>query len=75
MMTRWAARPSSPNRAIFCPIGDGICVGRDDGSPASPSYDPPFRLTGATIDKVVVDVSGQRYVDHEAEVRGWFAID
>jgi arylsulfatase len=24
---------------------------------------------------VVVDVSGERYVDHEAQVRGWFAID
>jgi hypothetical protein len=24
---------------------------------------------------VVVDVSGERYVDHEAEVRGWFILD
>ena len=23
----------------------------------------------------VVDVSGKRYVDHEAEVRGWFMLD
>jgi arylsulfatase len=59
----------------FFPIGDGICVGRDDGSPVTPSYRPPFRFSGGRIDKVVVDVSGQRYVDHEAEVRGWFAID
>ena len=60
---------------FFCPVGDGIRVGRDDASPASPQYGPPFRFRGGTIDKVVVDVSGTRYVDHEAEVRGWFAID
>jgi arylsulfatase len=59
----------------FCPIGEGICVGRDDSSPVSPTYQSPFPFTGGTIDKVVVDVSGDRYVDHEAEVRGWFAID
>jgi arylsulfatase len=29
----------------------------------------------STRDKVVVDVSGDRYVDHEAQVRGWFLID
>ena len=27
-----------------------------------------------TIDKVI-DVSGERYVDHEAQVRAWFASD
>jgi arylsulfatase A-like enzyme len=56
-------------------FGEGICVGRDDGSPVTPSYAPPFRFTGGTIDKVIIDVSGARYIDHEAEVRGWFAID
>lgn len=34
-----------------------------------------FPFTGGTIDKVVVDVSGDRYIDHEAQVRAWFAID
>ncbi len=33
------------------------------------------RSPAATIDKVVVDVSGERYVDHEAQVRGWFLLD
>ncbi len=41
----------------------------------SPEYQAPFRFTGGTIGKVVVDVSGDRYVDHEAQVRAWFSID
>ena len=44
-------------------------------SPVSPTYTAPYRFTGGSIDKVVVDVSGERYVDHEAEVRGWFLLD
>ena len=59
----------------FCVVGDGICVGRDDASPVTPDYRSPFRFTGGTIDKVVVDVSGDRYVDHEAQVRAWFSLD
>ncbi len=59
----------------FCPVGDGICVGRDGGSAVTPEYAAPFTFTGGTIDKVVVDVSGEPYVDHEAQVRAWFAID
>ena len=45
----------------FCVVGDGLCVGRDDASPVSPTYTAPFRFTGGTIDKVVIDVSGERY--------------
>lgn len=59
----------------FCLTGDGICVGRDSASAVSPEYQAPFPFTGGTIDKVVVDVSGDRYVDHEAQVRAWFSID
>jgi arylsulfatase len=59
----------------FCLVGDGICVGRDSASPVSPEYTAPFTFTGGTIDKVVVDVSGDRYVDHEAQVAAWFSID
>ena len=60
---------------LFCAVGDGICVGRDDASPVTPDYVAPFAFTGGEIDKVVVDVSGERYVDHEAQVRGWFLLD
>jgi arylsulfatase len=60
---------------LFCAVGDGLCVGRDDASPVTPAYTAPYRFTGGTIDKAVVDVSGDRFVDHVAEVRGWFLLD
>ena len=59
----------------FCLVGDGLCVGRDSASPVSPTYAAPFRFTGGTIDKVVIDVSGERFIDHEAQVMGWFIKD
>jgi arylsulfatase len=59
----------------FCLTGDGICVGRDSASAVTPAYDAPFVFTGGTIDKVVVDVSGDAYVDHEAQGRTWFSLD
>jgi arylsulfatase len=59
----------------FCLTGDGISVGRDSGSAVTPDYQAPFPFTGGMIDKVVVDLSGERYVDHESQVRGWFLID
>jgi hypothetical protein len=60
---------------LFCTVGDGICVGRNDASPVTPAFKAPFRFTGGSIEKVVVDVSGERYIDHEAQVRGWFLLD
>ncbi|HMC06743.1 MAG TPA: hypothetical protein VKG89_05045, partial [Solirubrobacterales bacterium] len=60
---------------VFCLVGDGICVGRDSASPVTPEYQPPFRFTGGTIDKVIVDVTGEPYIDHEAQVRAWFMRD
>ena len=59
----------------FCLVGDGICVGRDSASPVTPEYTAPFSFTGGTIDKVVVDFSGEKFVDHEKKVMSWFAID
>ncbi|MGW1327827.1 hypothetical protein ACWD64_35485 [Streptomyces antibioticus] len=58
-----------------CVVGNGIRVGYDDASPVTPRLPGPFPFTGGTIDKVVVDVSGERCIDHEAQVRGWFMID
>jgi hypothetical protein len=60
---------------FFCPVGDGLCVGRDSASPVSPDYAAPFRFTGGTIEKVIVDVSGEHYVDHEKEVAAWLMRD
>jgi arylsulfatase len=61
----------------FCLIGDGICVGRDSASPVTPDYADrgTFSFTGGTIDKVVVDVTGDKYVDHEGQVRAWLLTD
>ena len=70
-----AAERITTQPGYFCLTGDGICVGRDSASAVTPEYDAPFPFTGGTIDKVVVDVSGERYVDHEGAVRAWFSID
>jgi len=61
----------------FCLVGDGICVGRDSASPVTSDYADrgDFAFTGGTIDKVVVDVSGEHFVDHEAQVRAWLLKD
>jgi hypothetical protein len=59
----------------FCLTGDGICVGRDSASAVTPEYEAPFPFTGGSIDRVVVDLSGEAYVDHESKVRAWFSID
>ena len=59
----------------FCLTGDGICAGRDSSSAVTPEYEAPFPFTGGKLDKVVVDLSGEPYIDHEADVRAWFAID
>ena len=48
---------------------------RDSASAVSRDYEAPFELTGATIEKVVFDVSGEHFVDHEAQVIGWFMKD
>jgi arylsulfatase len=69
--------PITTQPGYFCLTGDGICVGRDSSSPVTPAYADrgTFAFTGGTIDKVIVDLSGERYLDHEAAVRAWFAID
>jgi arylsulfatase A-like enzyme len=59
----------------FCMVGDGICVGRDSASAVTPDYTAPFRFTGGTIDRVVVDVAGEPFLDHEREVMAWIMRD
>ncbi len=48
--------------------GGAMLVGADTGAAVTPAYQPPFRFTGR-IRRVVVDVSGEHVVDHEAELR------
>jgi arylsulfatase len=59
----------------FSLTGDGLCVGRDSGSAVSPDYSAPFPFIGGKIERVVVDVSGDHYVDHEKEVLAYIARD
>ena len=55
--------------------GDGLCVGRDSASPVSPDYKAPFDFTGGEIDRVVIDVSGDAFIDHEKEAVAWLMRD
>jgi arylsulfatase len=59
----------------FSLSGDGLSVGRDSGSPVTGDYSAPFEFAGGTIERVVVDVSGEHYVDHEKEVLAYIARD
>jgi arylsulfatase len=49
-------------------LGGGLTVGRATGSPITSRFKNPFAFTG-TINKVVVDVSGDLIVDKESEMR------
>ncbi len=53
----------------FSLVGEGLCIGRDGGEAVTEDYpgDRPFRFTGGTIAQVVVDVSGEPYVNLEHE--------
>jgi arylsulfatase len=60
---------------FFSLTGDGLSIGRDSASPVSRDYSSPFAFVGGTIERVIVDVSGEAYVDHEKEVLAWVARD
>ena len=53
----------------FSIAGEGLCVGRDSGEPVTDDYlgKAPWRFTGGTIKRVIVNVSGKPYVDLERE--------
>jgi Sulfatase len=55
--------------------GEGLCVGRDSGSPVTHDYPgtPPHRFTGGVIKRVAVDVSGEPYLDLEREAAAMLA--
>ena len=59
----------------FSLVGEGLCVGRDSGSPVSPEYVSPFAFTGGSIDRVIVDVAGEPFMDYEKEARAWIMKD
>jgi arylsulfatase len=61
----------------FSLCGEGFAVGRCNGGPVTPDYTghAPWAFTGGTIQKVVVDISGDHYVDLELEAMKAFKND
>lgn len=57
--------------------GEGLNVGRDGPDPVTQDYpgQRPWGLSGATIKEVVVNVSGEPFVDLEKEAIGAFKRD
>ena len=49
-------------------LSGGVQVGRNEGSPVTSDYAPPFAFTG-TIHNVVIDVSGDLIKDDEAQAK------
>ncbi len=49
-------------------ITEGLTCGRDSGSGVTPDYQVPFAFTG-TLERVVLEVSGEPVEDKEAELR------
>ena len=53
----------------FSLCGEGLNIGRDGGAPVTDDYpgQQPWAFSGGTISRVIVDVSGEAYVDFEKE--------
>ncbi len=53
----------------FMIAGEGLCIGRDGGAGVTEDLPgvQPWAFTGGTINRVVVDVSGEPYIDLERE--------
>jgi arylsulfatase len=53
----------------FSLVGEGLNVGKDPGEPVTSDYtgERPFGFTGGRIYEVIVDVSGEAYLDLEKE--------
>jgi arylsulfatase len=61
----------------FSLAGEGLCVGRDSGEPVTADYPgtSPWPAMGCVIEQVIVDVSGEPYVNLEHEARAAFMRD
>jgi arylsulfatase A-like enzyme len=53
---------------ILLGLSSGVAIGRDEGSPVTDRYEPPFPFTGKLY-SVKIDVSGELISDSEAEMR------
>ena len=56
----------------FALCGEGLNIGRNGGANFTDDYPGGmlWAFTGGTIDRVIVDVSGEAYVDLETEAMG-----
>ena len=61
----------------FALSGEGLNIGRDGADPVTQDYPGtrPWALTGGTINEVVIDVSGDPFIDLEKEAAGAFMRD
>jgi arylsulfatase A-like enzyme len=61
----------------FALCGEGLNIGRDGGAPVTPDYplERPWALVGAMIRQVIVDVSGEPYLDLEKEAAAMMSRD
>jgi len=50
-------------------FGESFDIGRDSASPVSEEYKAGAQFTGGNIEKVVIDLAGEKHIDHEAETR------
>jgi arylsulfatase len=59
-----------PHTSKFCySFDEGFDIGRDSGSPVSEEYKAGALFTGGNIERVIIDLVGERYIDPEAEAR------
>ena len=56
----------------FALCGEGLNIGRDGGQNVTDDYpgSQPWKFSGGTIKQVIVDVSGETYLDLEKEAIG-----
>ena len=61
----------------FALSGEGLNIGRDGADPVTQDYPGarPWAFSGGTINEVVVDVSGEPFIDLEKEAVGAFMRD
>jgi hypothetical protein len=61
----------------FALSGEGLNIGRDGADPVTQDYpgERPWALAGGAIHEVVVDVSGDPFIDIEKEAVGAFMRD
>lgn len=54
-------------------LSAGITIGRGSADRVSAEYSPPFAFRGGTIKRVTVNLTGEHYVDMEAEAKAMLA--